>query len=87
MAKTLSKTFAVQTTGTIYAAFMVKVDASIDGYFLHLGGDPVGTTFTGKGILQQEAPPRLTSVCLSDRILVHLLKAVHLLTGPPICWS
>lgn len=44
----INKTFSVQTSGTLYAAFMVKVDASLDGYFLHLGGDPMGTTFRGK---------------------------------------
>jgi len=44
----VNKTFAAQTSGTVYAAFMVKVDASTEGYFMHLGGDPMGTTFRGK---------------------------------------
>jgi len=53
----LHKTFAVQNSGAVYAAFMVKVDASVDGYFMHLGGDPIGTTFRGKIFLVGTASP------------------------------
>lgn len=41
-------TFAVQTSGVVYTAFMVNVTANANGYFLHLGGDPIGSTFRGK---------------------------------------
>ncbi len=44
----VNKTFSVQSSGKVYAAFMVKVTGAADGYFLHLGGDPIGTTFRGK---------------------------------------
>jgi hypothetical protein len=53
----VNKTFPVQTTGTVYAAFMVKVDGSTGGYFMHLGGDPIGTTFRGKLFLIGTASP------------------------------
>jgi hypothetical protein len=43
-----NKQFGVQTTGTIYTSFMVKVTTSAFGYFLHLGGDPISTVFRGK---------------------------------------
>jgi hypothetical protein len=45
------KTFDLQTSGTVYAAFMVNVQTTAAGYFLHLGGDPIGTTFRGKVFL------------------------------------
>jgi hypothetical protein len=53
----VNKTFPVQTTGTVYAAFLVKVNSSADGYFMHLGGDPIGTTFRGKLFLIGSADP------------------------------
>lgn len=44
--------FTPVTSGPAYAAFMVRVsEASTDpagGYFVHLGPDPVGTTFRGR---------------------------------------
>lgn len=42
------KTFASQASGTLYVAFMVKVDAMVAGYFLHLGQTTIGTTFFGR---------------------------------------
>lgn len=44
----VNKTFASQSTGTLYVAFMVKVDAMVAGYFLHLGQTVIGTTFFGR---------------------------------------
>ncbi len=43
-----SKTFAAPTSGSIYVGFMVKVITTSAGYFLHLGPNPIGTTFRGK---------------------------------------
>ena len=47
-----NRVFSVQTSGSVYAAFMVNVsEATVDplgGYFFHLGPDPVGTTFRGR---------------------------------------
>lgn len=40
--------FTVQSTGNVYISFMVNVTATSAGYFLHLGGDPIGSTFRGK---------------------------------------
>ncbi|MFZ0471859.1 MAG: DUF5018 domain-containing protein [Bacteroidales bacterium] len=51
------KTFTAQTSGTVYAAFTVKVIASAEGYFMHLGGNPIGTTFRGKLFLVGAADP------------------------------
>jgi len=39
------KTFVTQTSGALYAAFMVKVEALASGYFLHLGQATIGTNF------------------------------------------
>jgi hypothetical protein len=48
----VNRPFAIQSTGTVYAALMVNLsDASTDvvgGYFFHLGPDPVSTTFRGR---------------------------------------
>ncbi|MGI8883986.1 MAG: FG-GAP repeat domain-containing protein [Pyrinomonadaceae bacterium] len=48
----VNRPFAVQSSGSVYAAFMVNVsEATTDpagGYFFHLGPDPVGTTFRGR---------------------------------------
>jgi hypothetical protein len=54
-----NRTFTTQTTGTVYAAFLVNVsDAVVDpigGYFFHLGPDPVGTTFRGRVFVKKDA--------------------------------
>lgn len=49
--------FTVQTSGKVYAAFMVQVNGSVDGYFLHFGGDPIGTTFRPKLFLVGTGDP------------------------------
>lgn len=49
--------FTVQTAGKVYAAFMIQVNGSVDGYFLHFGGDPVGTTYRPKLFLIGAADP------------------------------
>ncbi len=53
----VSKTFTAQSSGSVYTAFMIKVDGSADGYFMHLGGDPLGTTFRGKVFLVGTSSP------------------------------
>ncbi|MEP6900400.1 MAG: hypothetical protein ABJA66_01545, partial [Actinomycetota bacterium] len=54
-----NRTFTTQTTGSVYAAFMVNAsDAVVDpigGYFFHLGPDPVGTTFRGRVFIKKDA--------------------------------
>lgn len=54
-----NRTFTAQTTGNVYAAFMVRVsEAAVDpigGYFFHLGPDPVGTTFRGRVFIKKDA--------------------------------
>ncbi len=42
------KTFAVQSLGTVYMGAMVNVVNTAAGYFLHLGPDPISTTFRGR---------------------------------------
>lgn len=44
----VNKTYTAQTSGSIYSAFLIKVNTPADGYFLHLGGNPIGTTFRAK---------------------------------------
>ncbi|MEZ5308422.1 MAG: VCBS repeat-containing protein [Pyrinomonadaceae bacterium] len=45
-------TFATQTAGTVYAAFMVNISEAandpVGGYFAHFGPDPISTTFRGR---------------------------------------
>lgn len=59
----VNRPFTVQSTGTVYSAFMVRVaDASTDplgGYFYHFGPDPVGTTFRGRVFLKKDASNNL----------------------------
>lgn len=54
-----NRVFPVQSTGSVYAAFMVRVsEATTDplgGYFFHLGPDPVGTTFRGRVFIAKDA--------------------------------
>ena len=54
-----NRTFTTQTSGSVYAAFMVNTsEASTDpagGYFFHLGPDPVGTTFRGRVFIKKDA--------------------------------
>ncbi|MFN0140639.1 MAG: FG-GAP repeat domain-containing protein [Pyrinomonadaceae bacterium] len=54
----VNRTFAVQSTGSVYAAFMVTVsEATTDplgGYFFHFGPDPVGTTFRGRVFIAKD---------------------------------
>ena len=55
------RTFAAQTTGTVYAGIVVNItDAAIDaanigGYFFHLGPSPIGTTFRGRIFIKKDA--------------------------------
>ncbi len=45
----VNKTFEAQTTGTVYAAFMVKTESTnYAGYFLHFSPNTIGTTFFTK---------------------------------------
>lgn len=46
----VNKTFTAQTSGTVYAAFLVNVaNANATGdYFFHLGPSPIGTSFRGR---------------------------------------
>jgi PKD repeat protein len=43
-----NKTFAIQSAGTVYTAFMVNIANVSAGYFFHIGGAPIGTTFRGR---------------------------------------
>ncbi len=51
--------FAVQSTGSVYAAFMVRLtEASVDpsgGYFFHLGPDPIGSLFRARVFAKKDA--------------------------------
>jgi len=43
-----NKSFTIQTSGVVYTAFMIKITGVAAGYFFHLGGTPIGTSFRGK---------------------------------------
>jgi hypothetical protein len=53
----VNRTFTVQSSGTVYVACMVNIAALADGYFMHLGGDPIGTTFRAKVFTAGTADP------------------------------
>ena len=53
----VSRNFTVQTSGAIYVACMVKVNTAAGLYFMHLGGDPIGTTFRGKVFVDGTGDP------------------------------
>lgn len=40
--------FPAQSTGVVYVSFMANITTTAAGYFLHIGGDPIGTTFRGR---------------------------------------
>ena len=54
-----NRTFAVQTSGSVYAGFMVNAsEAAVDpigGYFFHLGPNPIGSTFRGRVFIKKDA--------------------------------
>lgn len=52
----VNKTFTAQTSGTVYAAFLVNVaNANATGdYFFHLGPSPISTTFRGRVFAKKE---------------------------------
>jgi hypothetical protein len=57
------RTFAVQNSGTVYAAVLVNFsDATVDplgGYFFHLGPDPISTTFRGRVFVKKDGSNNL----------------------------
>jgi hypothetical protein len=42
------KAFTTQNSGTVYAAFMVKITTVAPGYFFHFSTNPAGTNFLGR---------------------------------------
>ena len=54
----VNRTFPVQSTGSVYAAFMVTASEAainpVGGYFFHLGPDPVSTTFRGRVFIKKD---------------------------------
>ncbi len=53
------RTFAVQSSGSVYAAFMVNLSSAtaepVGGYFFHLSPDPIGTAFRGRVFAKVDA--------------------------------
>ncbi|MFZ1699486.1 MAG: CHRD domain-containing protein, partial [Pyrinomonadaceae bacterium] len=53
------RTYAVQTSGSVYAAVMVNVseaaEDALGGYIFHLGPDPISTTFRGRVFVKKDA--------------------------------
>ena len=63
------KTFAQQTSGKIYAAFLVKVNSvnTTGDYFAHFGPNPIGTEFRGRVFAKRDASNKLAfGVCVSS---------------------
>ncbi|MDW7988455.1 MAG: hypothetical protein RMJ65_07135, partial [candidate division WOR-3 bacterium] len=58
----VNRTYTSQTSGTIYAAFMVNIDAATAGgdYFFHLSTNPLSTTyFDGRVYVKKDASNNL----------------------------
>lgn len=53
----VNRNFPVQTSGATYVACLVKVNTAAVLYFMHLGGDPIGTTFRGKVFVDGTGDP------------------------------
>ncbi len=56
-----NRTFAPQTSGTVYASFLVNVSAvtTTGDYFFHLGQTTIGTTFRGRVFVKKDASNKL----------------------------
>jgi len=52
----VNKTFVQQTSGTVYAAFMIQVGSAVTAsdYFLHLGPGAIGTIFRGRVFVRRD---------------------------------
>lgn len=44
----VNRTYSVVSSGPVYVSFMLNVQAVAEGYFLHIGPSPIGTTFRGR---------------------------------------
>jgi len=44
----VNRTFTAQASGPVYVAFMARMPVFSTGYFLHLGGNPIGTTYRAR---------------------------------------
>ena len=44
----VNRTFTTVTSGTVYCAFLVKVNTFENDYFIHLSGSPVGNNYKGR---------------------------------------
>ena len=52
----VNKSFGEQTSGSVYASFLVKADASVaDQYFFLLGADPITTAFRARTYIVPDA--------------------------------
>lgn len=53
----IHKTFTAQTSGTVYASFLVNVTSASTGgdYFFHFGQTTIGTTFRGRVFVRRDA--------------------------------
>ncbi|MDP1622334.1 MAG: T9SS type A sorting domain-containing protein [Bacteroidales bacterium] len=58
----VNSTFPAQTSGTVYAGFLVNVTAATTGgdYFFHLGPNTIGSTFRGRVFVKRDASSALS---------------------------
>jgi len=58
----VNRIFAPQTSGVIYAAFLVNVTSAptVDDYFFHLGPTTIGTTFKGRVFVKNDGSNNLS---------------------------
>ncbi len=56
-----NKSFTAQTSGSVYASFLVNVTAALTGdYFIHLGPNAIGTVFRGRVFVKKDASNNLS---------------------------
>lgn len=48
----VNRSFTSVTSGIVYVSFLVQVSQIVDGYFLHIGPSPLGSTFIGRVFIQ-----------------------------------
>ncbi|PIQ07695.1 MAG: hypothetical protein COW71_15750, partial [Ignavibacteriales bacterium CG18_big_fil_WC_8_21_14_2_50_31_20] len=52
----VNKTFTEQTSGSIYASYLINVSGISSSYFSHFGATTIGSTFRGKTFISGTAP-------------------------------
>ena len=77
----IHKTFTAQTSGTVYASFLVNLTSASTGgdYFFHFGQTTIGTTFRGRVFVRRDASNNLSFGIAQSTTLVNYSSAIYAL--------